>query len=92
MSATDFGDPHQTIHIPARDLTGTREAKLDDLDVFLAQLHLVRLALSGQAVHLDGFIGAAGQRPRDRQRRWSWAARRLREFISSRVGKPRGAG
>jgi hypothetical protein len=23
MSATDFGDPDQIIHIPARDLTGT---------------------------------------------------------------------
>jgi hypothetical protein len=28
MSVTNFGDPHQVIHIPARDLTGTREAKL----------------------------------------------------------------
>lgn len=27
MSATDFGDPDQIIHIPARDLTSTREAK-----------------------------------------------------------------
>lgn len=38
MSATDFGDPHQIIHIPARDLTGMREAKLAELDTFLAQL------------------------------------------------------
>jgi hypothetical protein len=56
MSATDFGDPHQIIHIPARDLTGTREAKLADLDLFLAQLQAVRLALCGQAVRLDGFV------------------------------------
>ena len=58
MGATDLGDPHQIIHIPARDLTGTREAKLAELDMFLAQLQLVRLALCGQTVRLEGFIGA----------------------------------
>lgn len=56
MSATDFGDPHQVIHIPARELTGTREAKLADLDMFLAQLQLVRLALCGQTVRLKASL------------------------------------
>ena len=49
MSATDLGDPDQVIHIPARDLTGRRDEKLADLDLFLAQLQVVRLALCGQA-------------------------------------------
>ena len=53
MSATDFGDPHQVIHIPARDLTGTREAKLAELDMFVAQLQVVRLAICGQVVRLE---------------------------------------
>lgn len=78
MSATDFGDPHQVIHIPARDLTGTREAKLAELDMLLAQLQVVRLALCGQAVRLEGLNGPAGQRVRLRDRLWSWPAPRLR--------------
>ena len=72
MSATDFGDPHQIIHIPARDLTGTREAKLADLDVLLAQLQLVRLALCGQAVRLEGFIGAPGEARRNPHGTVNW--------------------
>jgi len=56
MSATNFGDPHQIIHIPARDLTGTRDAKLAELDTFLAQPQIVRLALCGQPVRLDQFV------------------------------------
>jgi hypothetical protein len=66
MSATDFGDPHQIIHIPARELTGTREAKLAELDMFLAQLQVVRLALRGQPVRLE----PAPRRPK-RPARWS---------------------
>jgi hypothetical protein len=81
MSATDFGDPHQVIHIPARDLTGTRQAKLAELDMFLAQLHVVRLALCGQAVRRDGFTGDRDQRRRDRYGLWSWPARRLRRVL-----------
>ena len=77
MSVPHFGDPHRVIHIPARDLTGTREAKLADLDMFLAQLQAVRLALGGQAVRLDEFNGVAGQRLLPRPRPWSWAATRL---------------
>ena len=61
MSATDFGDPDQIIHIPARDLTGTREAKLAELDMLLAQLHVVRLALCGQPLRLEAFVGATAQ-------------------------------
>ena len=53
MSATDLGDPVHVIHIPARELTGTREAKLAELDMFLAQLQIVRLALCGRAVRLE---------------------------------------
>jgi hypothetical protein len=81
MSVTDFGDPHQVIHIPARDLTGTREAKLADLDMLLAQLQVVRLALCGQAVRLEGLNGAAGQRLRPRHRLWSWPAMHLRAVL-----------
>jgi hypothetical protein len=81
MSVTDFGDPHQVIHIPARDLTGTREAKLADLDMFLAQLQVVRLALCQQVVRLEGLNGAAGQRLRPRHRLWSWPATRLRAIV-----------
>jgi hypothetical protein len=81
MSATDFGDPHQIIHIPARDLTGTREAKLADLDMFLAQLQLVRLALCGQTVRLEGFIGAPCEPRTHRQVTWSWPTRRLRTLL-----------
>jgi len=81
MSATDFGDPHQIIHIPARDLTGTREAKLADLDMFLAQLQLIRLALCGQPVRLEGFIGATSEPRAHRQVTWSWPAKRLRAIL-----------
>ena len=78
MSGTDFGDPDQIIHIPARDLTGTREAKLAELDMLLAQLQMVRLALCGQPVRLEGFVGAAGHRRPHRSQLWSWVAGRLR--------------
>ena len=81
MSVTDFGDPHQVIHIPAHDLSGTREAKLAELDMFLAQLPVVRLALCGQAVQLEGLNGAAGQRLRPRHRLWSWPATHLRAVL-----------
>lgn len=83
MSATDFGDPHQVIHIPARDLRGTRETKLAELDMFLAQLQVVRLALCGQAVRLDGFVGAAGQPARNPSLLRSWPARRLRAVLNA---------
>lgn len=53
MSTTNFADPDQIIRIPARELTGTREAKLAELDTLLAQLQLVRLALCGEPVHID---------------------------------------
>lgn len=78
MSVTDFGDPHQVIHIPARDLTGTREAKLAELDMLLAQLQAVRMALCGQA---EGLNGGAGQRLRPRHGLWSWLATRLRAVL-----------
>jgi hypothetical protein len=81
MSATDFGDPHQTIHIPARDLTGTREAKLADLDMFLAQLQLVRLALCGQTVRLEGFIGGPNEPLTSSPLTWSRPAKRLRAIL-----------
>jgi hypothetical protein len=78
MSATDFGNPHQIIHIPARDLTGTREAKLADLDMFLAQLQVVRLALCGEAIRVDAFVGAPDERRRNAHATQSWLARRWR--------------
>lgn len=81
MSATDFGDRHQIIHIPARDLTGTREAKLADLDMFLAQLQLVRLALCGQTVRLEGFIGRPNEPRTSSPFPWSRPAKRLRAIL-----------
>lgn len=73
MSVTDLCDPGQIIHIPARDLTGTPEEKLADLDMFLAQLQVVRLALCGQEIRLDGFDWAPstpGARLRATFKRW----------------------
>jgi hypothetical protein len=78
MDGSDFGDPAQIIHIPARDLTGTREAKLAELDTLLAQLQMVRLALCGQPIRLEGLVGAAGQREAHRSRLRTWAADCLR--------------
>jgi hypothetical protein len=78
MKGSDFSDPEQIIHIPARDLTGTREAKLAELDMLLAQLQVVRLVLCGQPVRFEGFAGAVGQPPPHRSRLWSWVASHLR--------------
>lgn len=83
MSATDFGDPDRIIHIPARDLTGTREAKLAELDTLLAQLQMVRLVLCGQPIRLEGYLGAAGERPSHRSQLWSCVAGRLRDVRGS---------
>ena len=83
MSATDFGDPDQIIHIPARDLTGTREAKLAELDMLLAQLQIVRLGICGQLVRLEGHLTAAGERPPHRSQWWSRVAGRLRNARGS---------
>jgi hypothetical protein len=83
MSDSDFGDPNQAIHIPARDLTGTLEAKLAALDMLLAQLQMVRLVLCGQPVRLDGYLRLAGERPANRFRLWPWAIGRLRTVRSS---------
>jgi hypothetical protein len=54
VSASDFGDPSTRIHIPARDLTGTREEKLAELDRLLLQLEVVRFALCGRVVRFEG--------------------------------------
>ena len=78
MNGSDFSDPDQIIHIQARHLTGTREAKLAELDSLLAQLQMVRLVLCGQPLRLEGFLGAAGQRPQHRSQLWSWVTGRLR--------------
>jgi hypothetical protein len=86
MNGSDFSNPDQIIHIPARDLTGTREAKLAELDMLLAQLQLVRLVLCGQPVRLDGYLGAAGERPPHRSQLWSWVAGRLRDVRASFAG------
>jgi hypothetical protein len=83
MNGSDFGDPDQIIRIPARDLTGTREAKLAELDMLLAQLQLVRLVLCGQPVRLEGVLSGAGQRPPHRSSLWSWVAGRLRDVRRS---------
>jgi hypothetical protein len=83
MSGSDFSDPDQIIHIPARDLAGTRGAKLAELDMLLAQLQMVRLVLCGQSVRLEGYLGAAGERPPHRSQLWSWVAGRLRDVRGS---------
>jgi hypothetical protein len=83
MSGSDFSDPDQIIHIPARALTGTREMKLAELDMLLAQLQMVRLALCGQPIRLEGFLGAAGQRAPHRSQLRSWVAGGLRVVRSA---------
>jgi hypothetical protein len=83
MSGSDFSDPNQIIQIPARDLTGTREAKLAELGTLLAQLQMVRLVLRGQPVRLEGSLGAAGEHPSHRSHLWSRVAGRLRDVRGS---------
>jgi hypothetical protein len=51
--------------------------------MFLAQLQLVRLALCGGAVRLDGFVGAARQETRNRHRLWARSAKRLRAVLNA---------
>jgi hypothetical protein len=57
---TLFGDTDQTVVIPARELTGTRDEKRRQLEAFLAQLEIVRLALGDD---LPGRVGAARPQP-----------------------------
>jgi hypothetical protein len=78
MNGSDFSDPDQIIHIPARNLTGTCEAKLAELDMLLAQLQMVRLVLCGHPVRLEGNPGAAGERSPYRSHLWSRVAGRFR--------------
>jgi hypothetical protein len=98
MSVEDFGDPDQIIHIPARDLTGTREAKLADLDMLLDQLQMVRLLLSGQPVRRDSSLGPPRRRALHGSRSWSWMAARLRDVRgllahgTAVTGRDRGGG
>jgi hypothetical protein len=88
MSTSNFGDPAQIIHIPARDLTGTREAKLAELDTLLAQLQVVRLALCGQPVQLAGFTDG----PRERRRSsHSRGPARLVRAVLSLLSQPMGS-
>ena len=47
MSTENLLTSAERIDIPARQLTGTREEKLRQLDEFLVQLQAVRLALTG---------------------------------------------
>jgi hypothetical protein len=53
-----------------------------DLYMFLAQLQLVRLALSGQTVRLEGFLGAPNEPRTPSQFTWSRTAKRLRAILS----------
>jgi hypothetical protein len=78
MNGSDFRGPDQIIHVPARDLTGTREAKLAELDMLLAQLQMVRLVLCRHPVRLEGDLGAAGEGSPYRSHLWSWVADRFR--------------
>jgi hypothetical protein len=94
MSARDFGDPQQILHIPARDLTGTREAKLAQLDNFLFQLQVVRLVLGGRAVRLEGLVGAPSAPRTDRRSvDWTWPMRNVRSAlndlkVNARLARP----
>jgi hypothetical protein len=78
MNASDFVDPNRTIHIPARDLAGSREAKLAELDTLMAQLQVVRLVLCGQQIHV-GCVDTAVQCP-PHSGLWARAASRLRDL------------
>jgi hypothetical protein len=86
MSATNFGDPNHIIRIPARELTGTREAKLAELDTLLAQLQLVRLVLCGQPIRLEGVIEAPGSRSHHRIGHvWARSVTRLQAIFKART-------
>jgi hypothetical protein len=88
MSATNFGDPNHIIYIPARELTGTRDAKLAELDSLLAQLQLVRLVLCDQPVRLEGVIDAPGGPSSHRMGHvWAWSLSCLQA-----IRKPRTTG
>ena len=91
MSATDFADPRQIIHIPARELAGSRAAKLAELDVLLAQLQVIRLALSDPDVRLDS-PAAPGERRRDDHSGRNRLAGRVRDLLSGvrRFGNTQG--
>jgi hypothetical protein len=82
VSVTDLGDPREIIRIPGRELTGTREQKLAELDMLLAQLELVRLALA-EPLSLDEESIAGAERARRRPGLLTWPARRVRETLSA---------
>ena len=81
MSATNLGDPHQIIHTPARDLTGTSETKLTEPDTFLAQPQIARLALCGQPVRLDRFVVDRMRLGRSITDVWIWPMWRPRTIL-----------
>jgi hypothetical protein len=54
MSPTNFGDPAEIIHIAGRDLTGTREAKLAELDATKSETPSLTEHYVVPARHLSG--------------------------------------
>ena len=80
---TPFGDTAQTVFIPSRELTGTREAKRMQLDSFLAQLHVVRLALGGEPLRLSRLEPAPLRvARRGRIRSWNSLAQRIHRLCA----------
>jgi hypothetical protein len=88
MSVMNVDDPRQTIHIPSRELTGTREEKLAELDLLLGQLQVVRLALCGRPLRLESLTVARAEGRRD-NRGWGrlWHRRSTPGDRSNLVGQ-----
>lgn len=80
MSVTNLGDSDRTIYIPARELAGTREDKLAELDTFLAQLHAVRLALCWRPIPVERVPGGSSEVRTDYRHERSVQARLLQRF------------
>jgi hypothetical protein len=77
-----LSDVDGPVHIPSRELTGAREAKLAQLDSFLAQLYVVRLALSGEPLRLSRLEPAhISVSHRARAHSWDSVVERIRRLF-----------
>ncbi|MGE0592308.1 MAG: hypothetical protein AB7G23_11345 [Vicinamibacterales bacterium] len=81
MSATDFGEPGQVLPVPGRDLCGTRDEKLAELDLLLTQLQGVRMALSGHLGSTEARVDTAPETAPSPVRRTGRRHKRLRVLL-----------